>query len=123
MPANAGGNDSSTISALSLPPAYSGVLEKRDTMCVSGTFGAGVKGVHYGWKCMEVVMSQKTFSMVAGVLFLLIALGHVLRIAFGASVVIQNTSIPMWVSWIAFVVAGYLASEGILLSLRSLRRV
>jgi hypothetical protein len=105
------------------PGAFSGVREKRDTAHVNGTFGAGVQGVDYCWQCMEVGMSQKTFSMVAGVLFLLIALGHVLRIAFGASVVIQNTSIPMWVSWIAFVVAGYLASEGILLSLRSLRRV
>ena len=68
-------------------------------------------------------MTQKTFSLVAGVLFLLVALGHVLRIAFRASVVIQNTSIPMWVSWIAFVVAGYLAYEGIRLSRRSLSRV
>jgi hypothetical protein len=63
-------------------------------------------------------MSQKTFSMVAGVFFLLIALAHVLRITFGASIVIENTSIPMWASVIAVVVAGYLAYEGILLSLR-----
>ena len=68
-------------------------------------------GVDYGSKCMEVVMSQKTFSLVAGVFFLLVALGHVLRIAFGASVVIQNTSIPMWASWIAVIVMGYLVYE------------
>jgi len=68
-------------------------------------------------------MSQKTFSRVAGVVFTLVALGHALRIAFGASVVIQNTSIPMWVSWIAFVVAAYLAYEGLRLSRRSLTRV
>jgi hypothetical protein len=43
-------------------------------------------------------MSQKTFSLVAGVFFLLAVLGHVLRITSGASVVIQNTSIPMWAS-------------------------
>ena len=66
-------------------------------------------------------MSQKTFSRVAGVFFSLIALAHVLRIAFGASVVVQNTSIPMWVSWIAFVVAGYLACEGIRLARRPWR--
>jgi hypothetical protein len=65
-------------------------------------------------------MSQKTFSLVAGALFLLIALGHLLRIAFGASVVVQNTSIPMWASWIAFVVTGYLAYEGIRLAWKSL---
>ena len=66
-------------------------------------------------------MSQKTFSLVAGVFFLVAALGHVLRIISGASVVIQNTSIPMWVSWIAFLVTAYLGYEGITLRLKSLR--
>ena len=61
---------------------------------------------------MEVTMSQKTFSLVAGVLFLLIALGHALRIASGALVVVENISIPMWASWIALVVMGFLAYEG-----------
>ena len=32
-------------------------------------------------------MSQKTFSRIASAVFTLVALGHVLRIAFGASVV------------------------------------
>jgi hypothetical protein len=68
-------------------------------------------------------MSQKTFSLVAGVFFMLIAVAHVLRIAYGASVVVQNTSIPMWASVIAVVVAGYLAYEGIRLSRKSLSRV
>jgi hypothetical protein len=72
---------------------------------------------------MEVVMSQKTFSLVAGVFFLLIALAHVVRIAFGASVVVVNTSIPMWVSWVAFVVTAYFAYEGIRLARKSLPRV
>jgi hypothetical protein len=64
-------------------------------------------------------MSQKTFSLVAGVFFLLVAVAHLLRIAYGAPVVVQNTSIPMWVSWIAFVVTGYLAYQGITLRLKS----
>ena len=75
--------------------------------------------VDYGGKRMEVVMSRQTFSLVAGVFFVLVALGHALRIAFGASVVIQNTPIPVWISWIALIVAGYLAYEGIRLSRRS----
>ena len=68
-------------------------------------------------------MSQKTFSLVAGVFFLLVALGHVLRIAFGASVVVEGFSIPMWASWIAFFVTGFLAYEGFRLGRRSLSRV
>ena len=62
---------------------------------------------------MAVVMSQKTVSRVAGVFFLLIALAHALRIAFLASIVIQNTSIPMFVSVVAVVITGYLAYEGL----------
>lgn len=64
-------------------------------------------------------MSQKTFSLVAGVFFLLIALAHALRIVFGASIVIQNTSIPMWVSVIAVVLTVYLAYEGLRLGRKS----
>jgi threonine/homoserine/homoserine lactone efflux protein len=64
-------------------------------------------------------MSQKTFLRTAGVVFTPVALGHALRIAFGASVVIQNTPIPMWASWIALVVAGYLAYQGFRLSRKS----
>ena len=66
-------------------------------------------------------MSQNTFSLVAGVFFLVAALGHVLRITSGALVLIQNTSIPMWASWIAFLVTAYLGYEGITLKLKSLR--
>jgi hypothetical protein len=81
--------------------------------------GAGGQGVHYGWKWMEVGMSQKAFSLAAGVLFLLIALGHLLRIVFGLSLVVQGVTVTMWASAIAVVVTGYLAYEGIRLARRS----
>jgi threonine/homoserine/homoserine lactone efflux protein len=57
-------------------------------------------------------MSQHVFSLVAGVVFGLVALAHVLRIVLGWSVVIQDLSVPMWPSWIAVIVMGYLAYEG-----------
>jgi NO-binding membrane sensor protein with MHYT domain len=57
-------------------------------------------------------MSQHVFSLVAGVVFGLIALGHVLRIVFGWSLTIQDVSVPMWASGLAIVVMGYLAYEG-----------
>jgi hypothetical protein len=85
--------------------------------------GAGVQGVHYGWIWMEVGMSQKAFSLAAGLLFLLIAVGHALRIVFGLSLVVQGVSVTMWASAIAVVVTGYLAYEGIRLSRTSLPSV
>ena len=63
-------------------------------------------------------MSLKTFLRVACAIFALVALGHVLRIALDAAVAIQGVLIPMWVSWIALVVAGLLAYEGFQLARR-----
>jgi hypothetical protein len=59
------------------------------------------------------------FLKIAAALFALVALGHLLRIAFEASVTIQGVSIPVWVSWPAFFVAGFLAYEGFDLALRA----
>jgi hypothetical protein len=57
-------------------------------------------------------MSQKTFSRVAGLIFLLVAIMHALRLAFRWEVVLNGWSVPLWVSGVALVVAGFLASEG-----------
>jgi hypothetical protein len=64
-------------------------------------------------------MSQITFSLVAGMIFLLIAVMHVLRLALKWEVVLNDRSVPMWVSWLALVVAGFLAFEGLKLGGRS----
>ena len=64
-------------------------------------------------------MSQPTFLLIAGVVFGLIALGHVLRIVFNLSFVVQDIPVPMWASWIAIVVMGYLAYEGFRLARKS----
>ena len=61
-------------------------------------------------------MNQTNFSLTAGVVFGLIALCHVLRVVFGWSLTVQDFSVPMWPSWIAVIVMGYLAYEGIRLA-------
>jgi hypothetical protein len=64
-------------------------------------------------------MSQKTFSLVAGLIFLVVALGHLSRLAFRWTVVLGGWTLPMWVSWLGLLVAGYLAYEGLSLSRRA----
>jgi len=54
-------------------------------------------------------MNQKTFSIVAGVIFAVVALLHLVRIYMDWPVTIGDWSVPMRVSWIALVVAGCLA--------------
>jgi hypothetical protein len=63
-------------------------------------------------KQKEVGMSQKTFSLTAGVVFLLVAVAHLLRMLFGLSIEVQGVAAPMWVSGIGLIIAGYLAYEG-----------
>ena len=64
-------------------------------------------------------MSQRTFSLVVGLIFLLIAVMHVLRLGLKWEVVLNGWSVPMWVSAVALAVAAYLAFEGLKLSKRS----
>jgi len=58
-------------------------------------------------------MNQKTFSLLAGLIFLIIAVLHVARSVWGWDAVIGGWQVPMWVSWVAIVGAGFLAYQGL----------
>jgi hypothetical protein len=66
-------------------------------------------------------MDQKTFSIVAGVVFAVVAVLHLLRIYMNWPVVIADWSVPMWVSWVGLVIAGGLAFFGLRLAARDAR--
>jgi hypothetical protein len=57
-------------------------------------------------------MDEKTFSLVAGVIFAVVALFHLVRIFADWPVIIGNWSVPKSVSWAALVIAGGLALFG-----------
>jgi len=61
-------------------------------------------------------MSSKTFSLAAGIIFGLVALMHILRIAMGWEVTIGGWMAPMWISWLGVVVAGVLSFSGLRLA-------
>ncbi|MGH9714228.1 MAG: hypothetical protein ACRD5M_13100 [Candidatus Acidiferrales bacterium] len=63
-------------------------------------------------------MSQKTFSMLASLIFILVAAGHAARLVFKWPVSLDGWAAPMWLSWVALVVALYLASQGFRLAKR-----
>jgi hypothetical protein len=67
-------------------------------------------------KDVEAGMNQRVFSVTAGIIFLLIAVGHLLRILLGLPFVVQKVSIPMWVSGLAAIITGYLAYAGLRLA-------
>ena len=66
-------------------------------------------------------MTQRTFFLIAAAMFSLIALGHAIRLLFGWHVTVENVVVPVWVSWIALAIAGYLAYQGFRLG-RHIRR-
>jgi hypothetical protein len=58
---------------------------------------------------LESAMNDKLFHLIAGTIFALVALLQALRLYMGWTVVIGGWTAPMWISWIAIVVAGGLS--------------
>lgn len=58
-------------------------------------------------------MSQKNYSFLAGVIFLLVSLIHLSRIIFGWPALIAGWPVPIWINWMGFVAAGFLAWQGL----------
>ena len=57
-------------------------------------------------------MSWKTYFLVTGIIFALVALTHALRIYMDWPVMIADWSVPKWLSWVGLIVAGGLALFG-----------
>ncbi len=57
-------------------------------------------------------MSQKDYTLVTSIVFLIIFALHALRIFFDWGAVMGGWEVPMWVSWIAVAAAGFLAYSG-----------
>lgn len=58
-------------------------------------------------------MSPKSYYAITGFIFLIVAIIHLLRVLNGWTARIDTFSVPMWASWVALVIAGYLASQGL----------
>ena len=53
-------------------------------------------------------MNTKHYHLLVGLLFCLIAVLHLFRLLLGWEAVIGGWVVPMWLSWIAVVLPGYL---------------
>ena len=61
-------------------------------------------------------MKQKAFVAVSGTIFAIITFLHLLRLLYGWPAQIGTFVVPMWLSWLSILVAGYLALSAFLLS-------
>ena len=64
-------------------------------------------------------MTQRTFSLVASLIFLVIALGHLSRLVFKWSLLLAGWAVPFWVNGVALLVFAYLAYQGFQLAKKS----
>lgn len=55
-------------------------------------------------------MGSKNYCIISGILFSLVALGHLLRVVMGLGVTVDGHVVPMAISWFGFVVPACLAA-------------
>lgn len=55
-------------------------------------------------------MSARSYLLVSGALFSVVAAAHLLRLVFRMPVVIEEYAVPMYVSWFGFIVPAMLAA-------------
>ncbi len=59
-----------------------------------------------------MIIQQKTYFNLVSIIFSIIAVLHLLRIILGWHAEIGGWVVPMWLSWVALIMAGYLAFAG-----------
>jgi len=57
-------------------------------------------------------MSNKTYLRTISLVFLIIAVLHLFRVIDGWEAVINGYTLPMWISWVAILLAGFFAFRG-----------
>ena len=67
--------------------------------------------VHFGWNTSLPVRSpsERNLLRIAGVIFFIVAVVHLLRVAFDWKFLLGDAVVPMWFSWCGIIVAGYLS--------------
>lgn len=63
-------------------------------------------------------MDRKQYLTVASAIFVIVALAHLVRALMDWPIVIAGWIVPMWLSWLAFVIAGVLGWFGLTLAKR-----
>ncbi len=66
---------------------------------------------HYGWSMRLPITSpsERVLLSLAGVIFLVVALAHLLRIAFNWKLLLGGAVVPLWLSWVGVLIAAYLS--------------
>ncbi len=58
-------------------------------------------------------MSQHLYIIITVVIFLVISVVHMFRLVLGWKATLNNGPVPMWLSWVAIPIFGYLTYQGL----------
>ena len=76
--------------------------------------------IHYGWHLGKIPRPrERTYLIVAGAIFTVVALAHLTRIFTQTDFVILGWEVPLWLSWIGTMITAYLAYASFSFAARS----
>lgn len=75
--------------------------------------------VHYAWRIGDIPsLRERSYLLVAGLVFSAIAIVHFARILFGVDVAVMGYDAPNWISWTASAVSAYMAYMSFRIAMR-----
>jgi len=96
-----------------LPLTVLGITWTSQAVLPAVLFDAGliILFAHYGWNMKFPVQSptERTLLKLVGVIFLVVAIIHLLRLAFGWTLILGSANVPLWVSWLGVIIPAYLS--------------
>lgn len=60
-------------------------------------------------------MDTKTYVRITGALFAVLAVVHVVRLFYGWGISVNDTAIPLWVSWFGIALTGFFSYSSFML--------
>ena len=104
------------------PLTILGVTWTADSILPIAVFDLGliILLAHYAWGTRLPVRSpsERGLLMSAGTVFLVVGMLHLLRLAFGWSVILGGFAVPLWLSWVGIAVTAYLSYSSFHFALR-----
>jgi hypothetical protein len=66
---------------------------------------------HYGWSMKLPIESpsEKKLLLIIGTVFFIVALVHLVRLAFALDLNLGDVAVPLWMSWLGVIIPAYLS--------------
>jgi hypothetical protein len=105
-----------------MPIVLAGTPFTTDSVIPALIFNVGLLAVltYYGWHVKSPVHAPSEYRLllIAGVVFLIVAVVHALRLLTGWTLIVGDLDVPVWVSWLGALVPLYLSYASFHFALR-----